>query len=419
MKTLMRFVIIISLAAILAGCASRQEQYAQPLYELEVLDKPQDPAWKIEGVTAGQLASIEPGQRPPIDSDEAGIWMAMDNVEEKIKTSGNLIVDEELDKYLHGVLCRIAQEHCGDIRIYVVRMPYFNASMAPNGSLVIWSGLLLRVRNEAELASVLGHELGHYLRRHSLQQMRRAIDTTGFLAVIQVATAAVGVGFAGDLAYLAGAGTIQAYSRDMEREADGYGLALMTRAGYRPHAVTELWRQVIKEKEADEDKKFSTLLFDSHPPGEERLAALEELADRTIVNGGDVEYGTERYQEIIAPHRFSFLEDELTLRNFKRTEVLLNNLLEGGGSPGETYYFLGELYRLRGLEGDRDLALDAYEQAISQAQFPPEAFRALALLHQKIDSRDKASGYFTKYLELKPDAVDREMIIYMLSRSDQ
>jgi Zn-dependent protease with chaperone function len=418
MKALIRLIIIISLAAILTGCASRQERYAQPLYELDVLDKPQEPAWKIEGVTAGQLASIEPGQRPPIDSDEAGIWMAMDNVEEKIKTSGNLIVDEELDKYLHAVLCRIAPEHCGDIRIYVVRMPYFNASMAPNGSLVIWSGLLLRVRNEAELASVLGHELGHYLRRHSLQQMRRAVDTTGFLAVIQVATAAVGVGFAGDLAYLAGAGTIQAYSRDMEREADGYGLALMTRAGYRPHAIAELWRQVIKEQEADEDKKFSTLLFDSHPPGEERLAALEELADHIMVSGNDFEYGTERYQKMIAPHRFRFLEDELNLRDFTRTEVLLHSLLDGG-SRGETCYFLGELYRLRGLEGDRDLALDAYEQAVSQAHFPPEAFRALGLLHQKMGSRDKASGYFTKYLELKPDAVDREMITYMLSRSDQ
>jgi tetratricopeptide (TPR) repeat protein len=418
MKTRIQIFIIISLFAFISGCASKQDHYAQPLYELEVLDKQQKSDWQIESVSAQQLANIAPGQRPLIDSDEAGIWMAMDNAEEKIKTSGNLIADRGLNKYLHGIMCRISPEHCSDIRIYVIRMPYFNASMAPNGTMIIWSGLLLRAQNEAQLASILGHELGHYLRRHSLQQMRNTINTAGALAFIQIATAAAGVGVAGDIVYLAGVGSLQAYGRDMEREADGYGLALMARAGYQPHAGAELWRQVIKEKEADDNKKFSMLLFDSHPPSEERLAALEDLADRTIANGGNFEFGTESYQKIMRPLRFTYLQDELHLRNYKRTEVLLNLLLESGSNLGETYYFFGELYRLRGMDGDQDKALAAYEKATSQEHFPPETYRALGLLYKKIGAEDKVDECFTKYLELKPNAADHEMIIYMLSTKE-
>ena len=55
-------------------------------------------------------------------------------------------------------------------------MPQFNAMMAPNGMMLVWSGLLLRVENEAQLAAILGHELGHYLERHSVEQLRAAKD---------------------------------------------------------------------------------------------------------------------------------------------------------------------------------------------------------------------------------------------------
>src|SRR3546814_15342811 len=53
-----------------------------------------------------------------------------------------------------------------------MRTPYFNASMAPNGMMKVWSGLLLRVNDEAQLAAILGHEMGHYMQRHTLARMR-------------------------------------------------------------------------------------------------------------------------------------------------------------------------------------------------------------------------------------------------------
>ena len=58
------------------------------------------------------------------------------------------------------------------MRIYLVRVPEFNAMMFPTGFSVVFSGLLLRMRNEAQLAGVIAHEAGHFLRRHMIRQWR-------------------------------------------------------------------------------------------------------------------------------------------------------------------------------------------------------------------------------------------------------
>jgi len=93
-----------------------------------------------------------------------------------LRRSPLAIRDPALGKYLADLTCRLADGYCPDIRIHVMRTPYFNASMAPNGMMQVWSGLLLRVENEAQLAAIIGHELGHYLERQQLQQLRDAKD---------------------------------------------------------------------------------------------------------------------------------------------------------------------------------------------------------------------------------------------------
>jgi predicted Zn-dependent protease len=403
-----------------AGCATmNKQQYEQPLYEMDVLEQSNADTLQIQEVSNRELENQKPGERPPLDSDEAGLWMVMDKAEFDYKIAGNRIDDQDLNDYLKDIVCRLAPEYCGDIRVYVLQVPYFNASMAPNGVLLIWSGLLLRVTNEAQLASVIGHEIGHYIRRHSLQRLHDVVNTSGALVFVQLATAVAGVGVAGDLAYLAAISSLQAYSRDQEREADGYGLAFMARAGYEPHEAGDLWEKVIQEVEASKDKNFSLLLFDSHPPGRERMTALDELSDRIVARGNGFSTEAEAFREHLLPLRYKFLQDEMHLRDFDRTEVLLDQLIEDGASLGELFYFKGELYRLRGEEDDLNKALAAYEKARSEAEFPPETLRALGLLYLEKGESVKARSSLQEYLALKPDCVDREMIIYMLSREGQ
>jgi predicted Zn-dependent protease len=119
-----------------------------------------------------QVQDIKPGEKPALESDEAGLWMMMDEVETNLKTSGRVEHDPDLNDYVNKILCKLQPDYCNDIRYVIVQTPHFNASMAPNGFMQVWTGLMLRAQNEAQLAYVLGHEMGHYQRRHSLKQWR-------------------------------------------------------------------------------------------------------------------------------------------------------------------------------------------------------------------------------------------------------
>ena len=116
-------------------------------------------AGKAQELEDYQVASLSPGKRPPLSSDEAGLWMKMDNAEKNLKTSGNIIHDKRLNRYLNKVVCRVARRYCNDVRVYAVRMPYFNASMAPNGTMQIWSGLMLRDALPPTRAAIAGSAL--------------------------------------------------------------------------------------------------------------------------------------------------------------------------------------------------------------------------------------------------------------------
>jgi len=119
----------------------------------------------------------------PTTVDERGAWMEADEDERRLRESPSVIRDLALNAYVRGVLCRtVGDDRCRSVRIYIERVPAFNASMAPNGTMIVWSGLLLRVRNEAELGAILGHEFGHFELRHSVLGFRNQRSGTDLMA---------------------------------------------------------------------------------------------------------------------------------------------------------------------------------------------------------------------------------------------
>lgn len=358
------------------------------------------------GTGRGALPDLAPGERPAPASDEAGLWRLMDRLETNLKTSGAVVRDPALNDYLRGIVCKLAVDYCGDLRIYVVETPHFNASMAPNGTMQVWTGLLLRVQNEAQLAYVLGHEAGHYLRRHSVSQWRDLRSKSDALVFFRILTSAAGAGFVGDLAQLVALGTVFAFSRDQEREADDIGFALMTKAGYDGREAAKVWEALIEEQEAA-DKPRPSFFFTTHPASKERIATLEELAGKLDAGGAR---GRDSFLEITLPLRARLLRDELTKREFGETRVVLDHLLEAGSNPGEIHFFRGELYRLRGEEWDDSRALAAYDDALRTGDAPPETYRSRGLVYMRVDEPARARAAFRDYLAARPDASDRRMI---------
>ena len=355
------------------------------------------------------VEDIQPGQKPALDTDEAGLWMYMDKAESDLRTSGRIVADEALNKYIGNIICRLDQTQCPHIRFYIVETPHFNAAMAPNGFMQIWTGLLLRSQNEDQLAYVLAHEIGHYNRRHTLQQWRRTKNTTTGLTVFQLLTAGVGLGVAGDIAYIVGIAGLMAYSRDMEREADDIAFDLMTETGYDPREAPKIWQNLIEEMEA-EDNSTPSIFFATHPTTGERLRTLEKKAQAIVGDSPVVTPSLEPYLDMIAPYRGDWLRDELQKRKFAETQVVLNHLFAGNKNPGELYYYEGELYRMRGEEDDREKAISSYETALKQEAFPTATYRSLGLLYWKSANMDSARDAFQNYLEDDPDVHDAPMI---------
>lgn len=366
---------------------------------------------------AGQpLAALQkPGRRPGLSDEDAGLWQIFDKAEGQIRTSPHRVRDPELEGYVRDLACRVGGAHCADLRVYLVRTPHFNAMMAPNGFMQVWTGLLLRMENEAQLSAVLGHEAGHYLRQHSLDRMRSVRNTVDAMIFLSMGLGVAGLGLLGSLAELMAIASFFAYNRDQEREADEMGLDLMTAQGYAPAEASRVWEQVLAESEAAEVKRDRDFLLATHPRPADRMEALTAQANSKVAPPAGWQTGAERFQRALAPHRGWLLADEVRLRQPGPSLVLFDRLLKASPQDGQLLFAKGEVYRLRDKDDDSDRALSLYQQATASPTAPPEAWRGIGLIRMRRGDKAGAADVFRRYLELKPDAEDRLLIGTYLS----
>jgi predicted Zn-dependent protease len=361
---------------------------------------------------AAKQEFLPPGYTPPPSSDEKGLWSLVARAERDLKNSRFVIRDAELNAYLRDIACRLAEPYCPDLRIYLVRTAQFNASMAPNGMMQVWTGLLLRCIDEAQLAAVVGHEMGHYLRQHTVKRWRDARAKADFSAFLGLGLAVAGLGAAAPMTSLALVATSFAFSRDQEREADEIGLDLMTRAGYAPVSAAEVWEQLLAELNASGSQRSQQLFFATHPAMEERMKTLRAAAGK--LEGED--RARERYLGKLADLRTRLIGDELALRQYARSEVVFDRLLAQVPDDGALWYAKGEVYRLRSEAGDGERALAAYGKALDTPSAPPETLRSVMLVELKAGRRERAQAAFDNYLRRKPDAADADPLRMLLSR---
>jgi predicted Zn-dependent protease len=296
--------------------------------------------------------------------------------------------------------CRLAGEHCPDVRVHLVRTPFFNAFMAPNGMMQVWSGLLLRVDNEAQLAAVLGHEIGHYLGRHTVEQLREVKSRSAFAQFLGLFGV---VGLVGQLGVAAG---MFAYGRDHEREADRVGAILMRRAGYDIGEASRIWANLLAEVKANPDRERPSILFSTHPPEAEREATLAKMAEASP--GGVT--NEDEWRKRTAPFLRDWLHDEVMRRQPEETLALLARKMAREPQKADFAFFRGETYRLRAKDGDLDAALVDYRSAVTLGNEPPETHRGMGMIFLKQDQSIDARASFQRYLQLAPDAPDAAMI---------
>ena len=350
----------------------------------------------------------------PTTVDERGLWQQADEAERLLRDSPALIRDTALNAYVRKVLCRaVGEDRCHAVRLYIMRVPAFNASMAPNGTMIVWTGLLLRVKNEAELAAVLGHEFGHFELRHSLQSFRHrrtASDILSWTAVLAPRNMAISA---------SAVGMVFAYNRAQETEADMMGLRYMKAAGYRSGEFSGIWERMMAEQDASAlgrkrtvTHRYTAGFFASHPTDMTRAAYLREAA------GADAELGVEgahEYQAAMAKWLPEFLADQIKLNDFGGSEYLLGQLAGSDWSP-ELLFARAELYRQRGNPRDLISAALFYQQAIDQGCTDPAAWRGLGLSLIRSQQPDAGRTALLAYIEHAPAAADKAAMMMLIGQ---
>ncbi len=209
------------------------------------------------------------------------------------------------DTHLNDYIVQVGQDlaaksHRPDMpySFQAVNATYVNAYAFPGGSIAATRGILLELDNEAELAGLLGHEIGHVNARHTAERM-----TKGILANLVVTGAAIYaesqdsdltplIGLGGNIA----AGALLAhYSRNDEREADALGMEYMSNIGYSPEGMVGLMEVLVGL--SDRKPSAVDMMFSTHPMSSERLETAKNAAHSAYQNMGEPSAYKERYMD--------------------------------------------------------------------------------------------------------------------------
>jgi predicted Zn-dependent protease len=211
------------------------------------------------------------------------------------------VQDSQLNHYVSQVGNKMATESHRPHMPYsfrVVNATYVNAYAFPGGSIAATRGIMLELDNEAELASLLGHELGHVNARHAAEQMSKGQLTQAFVGGISVlaGTQSAALGdLAGQLGQISAGALLAKYSRDNEREADALGMQYMVGAGYGSKGfvgLMEMLNTLSKHKSSTVD-----LLFATHPMSQERYDTAVRDANTKYQSAKNGPLNRDRYMD--------------------------------------------------------------------------------------------------------------------------
>ncbi|MCR8915464.1 tetratricopeptide repeat protein [Marinobacter panjinensis] len=217
---------------------------------------------------------------------------------------GQFYLDPDLNQYVSEVgqkLAKVSDRPDLPYEFVVLNSSVPNAWALPGGKIAINRGLLTELEDEAQLASILGHEIVHAAARHSVQRMQQGMLISAGVAGLGFALsdnewAGLIMGGAAMGAQLA----LAQYSQGDELESDHYGIRYMKEAGYDPQAAVELQEIFVRLSEG-RNTSFIEGMFATHPPSQKRVNENQELVNKIGAGGYR---GKDEYQK-----KLSFLRD--------------------------------------------------------------------------------------------------------------
>lgn len=210
-----------------------------------------------------------------------------------------LVDDPQLQAYIEEMgkkLVSVSERKYLPYNFTILNTPMINAFAAPGGCIFVTKGILLALKNDGELATIIGHEIGHVSARHSMGALEKQYGYQIAFKITEVITKKDLSGLKSYANALAGL-IILGYGRDNEYESDRCGLKYCMAAGYDARGMATFFER-LKQLEGSPPSQLE-ILFRSHPPTEERIArANQYLASQNYVPPAS-SAGNETYQNRI------------------------------------------------------------------------------------------------------------------------
>ena len=323
---------------------------------------------------------------------------------------GQFYLDPELTLYVREVgqkLARVSDRPDLPYEFVVLNSSVPNAWALPGGKIAVNRGLLTKLDDEAQLASVLGHEIVHAAARHSVQRLQQGMIISAGVAGLGLAMsdnewAGLIMGGAAVGAQLA----LAQYSQGDELESDHYGILYMKKAGYDPAAAVELQELFLKLSEG-QDSNFIQGLFATHPPSAKRVQENRALAQK-IGTGGY--RGADVYARKLAKLRalqpaydaHDKARELLSKKDLNGALKQINEAIRLAPNEAMFYAFRGQIYQqqkdLEKADADFDKAVSLYPE-----MFVYRLYNGLSAI--SLNNLNKAEENLSRANEIVPTGI--------------
>jgi predicted Zn-dependent protease len=194
-----------------------------------------------------------------------------------------MVQDAQIQNYVNALGQRIARTTSRadlDWQFQVVNSDMVNAFALPGGFVYVNRGVLARASNMSEVAGVLGHEIEHVVRRHSVKQMEQAQGANVGVGLLCALTGVCQSGVAQAAINVGGTAVFAKFSRDDEIQADEGGFNNLVRAGINPRGMLTLFQKLLSEEQQSGGGNASAWFAD-HPGTTDRIADIQRMLSQT------------------------------------------------------------------------------------------------------------------------------------------
>ncbi|MFP4213065.1 MAG: M48 family metalloprotease [Desulfohalobiaceae bacterium] len=318
--------------------------------------------------------------------------------------------DQDLNSYIQETGQGLAaQSHRPDMpySFQGVNAVYVNAYAFPGGTIAVTRGILLDMQSEAELAALLGHELGHVNARHTASHMSKGMLASAVLAGTgaaladkkEYATLISGLGGIGAGALLA------KYSRDNERQADALGMEYMVQSSYNPEGMVKLM-DLLRQK-SEQQPGMLEVMFSTHPMSQDRYQTATQRARQKFSQARDFPLHEERYMDRTAELR----SQKKLIQELQKAEKLMaqdkpgqaeEHIRSGLKQNQQDYAALVMLSKCLRAQGKQEQAKQAAERARQVQPSEPQAVLQSALAALAAEQHQTAYQDLEAYEEMLP-----------------